>query len=64
MDNFRPPGKFSSGLAKAYAAALFLFFLALGARLVWWLIQPFLWMILTVVVLGAIYMFIFRGLRR
>ena len=57
-------GGFSSVMAKFYAAALLILLLALGARLVWWLIAPFLWMVVTIVALGAIYLVIFRGLRR
>jgi hypothetical protein len=57
-------GGFSSVMAKVYAAALLILLLALGARLVWWLIAPFLWMLVTIVAVGAIYLVIFRGLRR
>lgn len=57
-------GGFSSVMTKVYAAALLILLLALGARLVWWLIAPFLWMLVTIVALGAIYLVIFRGLRR
>jgi hypothetical protein len=56
--------RFSSVMAKVYAAAVLLFLIALGARLVWWLVSPFLWMLLTIVALGAIYLVIFKGLRR
>jgi hypothetical protein len=59
----RPP-RFSAAMAKVWAASLLIFAIAFGARLVWFLISPFLWMILTVVALGAIYMVIFRGFRR
>jgi hypothetical protein len=58
--DFRPPHRFSSFMAKVYAAAILLFLLAFGARLVWWLIQPFLWMLLTIIALGGIYAFILR----
>ncbi len=51
-------------MAKVYAAAILLLVLALGARLVWWLIEPMLGIIFAVVVLGAIYAVIFRGFRR
>jgi hypothetical protein len=64
MNDLRPPARFSSFMAKVYAAAILLLVLAFGARLVWWLIEPFLWMLLTVVALGAIYVVIFKGLRR
>jgi hypothetical protein len=58
------PTRFSGGMAKVYAAAILLLVLALGARLVWWLIEPLLGIIITVVALGAIYALIFRGMRR
>jgi hypothetical protein len=51
-------------MAKVYAAALVLLAIALGARLVWWLIAPLLWMLLTIVVLGVVYVVIFKGFRR
>ncbi|MFF5004759.1 hypothetical protein ACFY3G_18245 [Streptomyces phaeochromogenes] len=51
-------------MAKIYAAALLLFLIALGARMVWWLIEPFLWMPFTIVALGGVYWVIFRGFRR
>jgi hypothetical protein len=51
-------------MAKVYAAALVLLAIALGARIVWWLVEPFMWMVITIVALGAIYMFIFKGFRR
>jgi NADH:ubiquinone oxidoreductase subunit 6 (subunit J) len=63
MYPYRPP-RFSSAMAKVYSSALLIFAIAFGSRLIWWLIQPFLWMILTIVALGAVYMVIFRGFRR
>lgn len=60
--DFRP--RFSSVMAKVYAAAILLLLIALGARLVWWLVSPFLWMLFTIVALGAIYLVIFKGFRR
>lgn len=61
---FEPPTRFSGVMAKVYAAALVLLAIALGARIVWWLVEPFMWMVITIVALGAIYMFIFKGFRR
>ncbi len=58
------PTRFSSVMAKVYAAALLLVLIAVGARLVWWLIEPLLGIVAAIVVIGGIYMFIFRGLRR
>lgn len=58
------PRGFSSAMAKVYAAALLILLISIGARVVWWLIAPFLWMLLTIVVLGVVYLVIFRRLRR
>lgn len=64
MQDFRPPTRFSGLMAKLYAAAFVLFVIALGARIVFWLIAPFFWMLITIVVLGAIYIVIVKGFRR
>jgi membrane protein YdbS with pleckstrin-like domain len=64
MNDFRPRHSFSSVMAKIYAAVVLLLVVSFGARLIWWLLQPIIWLLVTTVVLGLVYVVIFRGLRR
>lgn len=58
------PGMFGKLLTGVFGALLLVLLVAGVARVAYWLLAPLVPILVTVVVLGAIYWFIFRGIRR
>jgi hypothetical protein len=58
------PGLFSKALTGVFGALLLVLLVAGVARVAYWLLAPLVPVLVTAVALGAIYWFIFRGIRR
>ena len=58
------PSMFGKVLARLFGALLLVLLLAGVARAAYWLLAPLVPIVAAVVVLGFIYWFIFRGIRR
>lgn len=58
------PGMFNKLLAGVFGALVLVLLVAGVARAAYWLLAPLVPMLITAVALGAIYWFIFRGIRR
>ncbi|MEV6831179.1 hypothetical protein [Amycolatopsis sp. NPDC051102] len=57
-------GMFSKLLTSVFGALLLVLLVAGVARVAYWLLAPLVPVLVTVVALGVVYWFIFRGIRR